>query len=56
MIEKDYSPLSSACVRALRDKMPDKRKTAVAEIERLIFSIYFNRCLKKLFKSIFKNG
>ncbi|KAK2708677.1 protein VAC14 homolog [Artemia franciscana] len=33
--EKDYSPLSSACVRALSDKLYDKRKAAAMEIEKM---------------------
>ncbi|KAF2355702.1 Vacuole morphology and inheritance protein 14 Fab1-binding region [Trinorchestia longiramus] len=32
----DYSPLSSACVRALSDKVSDKRKAAATEIEKLV--------------------
>jgi hypothetical protein len=30
----DYSPLSQACIRALTDKMDDKRKFAANEIEK----------------------
>ncbi|XP_044266044.1 protein VAC14 homolog isoform X2 [Tribolium madens] len=36
MSEKDYAPLSSACVRALHDKLYDKRKTAALEIEKMV--------------------
>lgn len=34
MTEKDYTPLNSACVRALNDKLYEKRKVAALEIER----------------------
>ena len=34
MADKDYAPLSSHCVRALCDKMYDKRKAAAVEIEK----------------------
>ena len=34
MSEKDFAPLSTACVRALHDKIYDKRKTAALEIEK----------------------
>lgn len=37
MSEKDYAPLSVACVRALQDKMYDKRKAAALEIEKYKF-------------------
>ncbi|KAJ1524324.1 hypothetical protein ONE63_010831 [Megalurothrips usitatus] len=36
MSEKDYAPLSSACVRALNDKIYDKRKAAALEIEKMV--------------------
>ncbi|XP_017778884.1 PREDICTED: protein VAC14 homolog isoform X2 [Nicrophorus vespilloides] len=36
MSEKDYAPLSAACVRALHDKLYDKRKTAAFEIEKMV--------------------
>ncbi|XP_056637981.1 protein VAC14 homolog isoform X1 [Diorhabda sublineata] len=36
MSEKDYAPLSSACVRALHDKLYDRRKTAALEIEKMV--------------------
>ena len=32
-MDKDYAPLSAHCVRALCDKMYEKRKAAVLEIE-----------------------
>ena len=35
MTDKDYAPLSAHCVRALCDKMYDKRKAAALEIEKL---------------------
>ncbi|KAK6643734.1 hypothetical protein RUM43_005244 [Polyplax serrata] len=34
--EKDYAPLSTACVRALNDKLYDKRKAAALEIEKMV--------------------
>lgn len=37
--EKDYAPLSLACVRALNEKLYDKRKAAALEIEKYIFDI-----------------
>uniref|UniRef100_A0A1B6CKU4 Protein VAC14 homolog n=1 Tax=Clastoptera arizonana TaxID=38151 RepID=A0A1B6CKU4_9HEMI len=36
MSEKDYAPLSAACVRALNDKIYDKRKAAAQEIEKMV--------------------
>jgi len=33
-MEKDYSPLSASCLRALNDKMYEKRKVAALEIEK----------------------
>ncbi|CAH1112011.1 unnamed protein product [Psylliodes chrysocephalus] len=36
MSEKDYAPLSSACVRALHEKLYDRRKTAALEIEKMV--------------------
>nr|XP_023024836.1 protein VAC14 homolog [Leptinotarsa decemlineata] len=36
MSEKDYAPLSTACVRALHDKLYDRRKTAALEIEKMV--------------------
>jgi vacuole morphology and inheritance protein 14 len=36
MSEKDYSPLSLACVKSLTDKNYDKRRQAAAEIEKLV--------------------
>ncbi|KAK3918994.1 Protein VAC14-like protein [Frankliniella fusca] len=36
MSEKEYAPLSSACVRALNDKLYDKRKAAALEIEKMV--------------------
>lgn len=34
MTDKDFAPLSTACVRALNDKIYDKRKAAALEIEK----------------------
>ncbi|XP_046397230.1 protein VAC14 homolog [Ischnura elegans] len=36
MSEKDYAPLSAACVRALNDKIYEKRKAAALEIEKMV--------------------
>ncbi|CAH0713043.1 unnamed protein product, partial [Brenthis ino] len=36
MTERDYAPLSSACVRGLCDKFYDKRKFAGVEIEKMV--------------------
>lgn len=33
-MERDFAPLSQACVRALNDKMYEKRKAAALEIEK----------------------
>lgn len=32
--ERDYAPLSPACVRSLNDKLYEKRKAAALEIEK----------------------
>ncbi|XP_063972003.1 protein VAC14 homolog [Diachasmimorpha longicaudata] len=34
--ERDYAPLSAACVRSLNDKMYEKRKPAAVEIEKMV--------------------
>ncbi|XP_042146716.1 protein VAC14 homolog isoform X2 [Ixodes scapularis] len=36
LTEKDYAPLTAACVRALNDKLYEKRKTAALEIEKMV--------------------
>ena len=36
MSDKDYAPLSASCVRALSDKLYEKRKVAALEIERYV--------------------
>ena len=36
MVDKEFAPLSAACVRALSDKMYDKRKNAALEIDRMV--------------------
>ena len=33
-MDSDYAPLTSQCVRALSDKVYDKRKAAALEIEK----------------------
>lgn len=38
----DYSPLSVACVRALTDKMYEKRKAAALEVEKYENCIFIN--------------
>ena len=34
MSDRDYAPLSAACVRSLNDKLYEKRKAAALEIEK----------------------
>ncbi|PVD20795.1 hypothetical protein C0Q70_18956 [Pomacea canaliculata] len=36
MSDKDFAPLTAACVRSLNDKLYEKRKSAALEIERLV--------------------
>lgn len=36
MAERDYSPLNASCVRALNDKLYEKRKVAALEIEKMV--------------------
>lgn len=36
LTEKDFAPLSAACVRALNDKLYEKRKVAALEIEKMV--------------------
>ena len=36
MSDKDFAPLSAACVRALNDKLYEKRKGAALEIEKYV--------------------
>lgn len=53
MSDKDFSPLSVNCVRALNDKMYDKRKGAALEVEKMVrdFSAVNNSVqIKKLLK------
>lgn len=53
MSEKDYVPLTPACVRALHDKLYDKRKTAALEIEKMVkeFALVNNTTqIKRLLK------
>ena len=38
MSDKDFAPLTAACVRALNDKLYEKRKSAALEIERFVKS------------------
>ena len=38
MADKDYAPLSTACVRALNDRLYEKRKAAALEIEKMVKS------------------
>lgn len=45
MTERDYAPLSGACVRGLCDKLYEKRKFAGVEIEKYKFDL---KCLKLL--------
>ncbi|XP_012265720.2 protein VAC14 homolog [Athalia rosae] len=34
--ERDYAPLSAACIKSLNDKMYEKRKAAAVEIEKMV--------------------
>lgn len=34
--ERDYAPLSAACIRSLNDKLYEKRKAAAVEIEKMV--------------------
>lgn len=34
MNDKDYAPLNNACIRALNDKLYEKRKVGALEVER----------------------
>lgn len=43
MSEKDYAPLSAACVRALSDKLYEKRKAAALEIEKYNIILYYSQ-------------
>lgn len=45
MAERDYAPLSSACVRGLCDKFYDKRKFAGVEIEKYVGLRHYNSFL-----------
>lgn len=44
MSEKDFAPLSAACVRALSDKLYEKRKAAALEIEKYVCCDFFTMC------------
>jgi hypothetical protein len=54
MADKEFAPLSTACARALNDRIYEKRKTAALEIEKmvrnlgvsLLKSIYFGKILE----------
>lgn len=51
--ERDYAPLSAACVRSLSDKLYEKRKAAALEIEKMVkeFSAHNNTSqIKRLLK------
>ncbi|XP_076248910.1 protein VAC14 homolog [Calliopsis andreniformis] len=53
MSERDYGPLSAACVRSLNDKLYEKRKAAALEIEKMVkeFSAHNNTVqIKRLLK------
>lgn len=42
MSEKDYAPLSLACVKTLHDKLYEKRKIAALEIEKYTVLIFIS--------------
>lgn len=53
MSERDYAPLSAACVRSLNDKLYEKRKAAALEIEKMVkeFAAHNNTVqIKRLLK------
>ncbi|XP_001605954.1 protein VAC14 homolog [Nasonia vitripennis] len=53
MSDKDYAPLSAACVKSLNDKMYEKRKAAAHEIEKMVkeFAAHNNTVqIKRLLK------
>jgi len=53
MADKDYAPLSTACVRALNDRLYEKRKAAALEIEKMVrdfVSVGNTSQIKKLLK------
>ncbi|XP_066591996.1 protein VAC14 homolog [Prorops nasuta] len=53
MSERDYAPLSAACVRSLNDKIYDKRKAAAVEVEKMVrdFALHNNTAqIKRLLK------
>jgi len=53
MADKDYAPLSAACVRALNDRMYERRKAAALEIEKMVkdfVSVKNTSQIKKLLK------
>ncbi|XP_006618981.1 protein VAC14 homolog [Apis dorsata] len=53
MSERDYAPLSPACVRSLNDKLYEKRKAAALEIEKMVkeFAAHNNTVqIKRLLK------
>ncbi|CAG0916583.1 unnamed protein product [Notodromas monacha] len=39
-MERDYAPLSAACVRALQDKIYEKRKAASSEVEKMVKDLW----------------
>jgi len=53
MADRDYAPLSTACVRALNDRLYEKRKAAALEIEKMVkdfVSVGNTSQIKKLLK------
>ncbi|XP_076225150.1 protein VAC14 homolog [Nomia melanderi] len=53
MSDRDYAPLSAACVRSLNDKLYEKRKAAAVEIEKMVkeFAAHNNTVqIKRLLK------
>jgi hypothetical protein len=54
MADKEFAPLSTACARALNDRIYEKRKTAALEIEKMVRNLsvsllqasYFGKILK----------
>ncbi|XP_046483958.1 protein VAC14 homolog [Neodiprion pinetum] len=51
--ERDYAPLSAACIRSLNDKLYEKRKAAAVEIEKMVKEFAANNntvLIKRLLK------
>ncbi|XP_076449714.1 protein VAC14 homolog [Babylonia areolata] len=52
MSDKDFAPLTAACVRALNDKLYEKRKGAALDIERLVKDFVTNSQLDQIKRTL----